>query len=396
MLQDGYHRAFCELFALLERHKEILKIDSHDASGVKLKHLEEDHVKLDALTKNLIAIETSRRRGRTDQVYQSQLTLAEYFSAKEDTWLRDYFYHKCLETSQQIGGDGRRREAEAHYNLGISAEKKLDFDGALACMEISCNLSKGRDWEDADGVKVHHKGCESLQRMYTAIAEQIEEADPDQAIEYLQKAFEIAKNAGNQMQEGKAGFRLGKAHEDYGDSDTAIKYFADYLEICNVLRDDTGKAQACHALADAYHSQGDFNNAIEYLTMYLDIAKRLGQSEAQGFACSGLGAIYNSMGHYAHASEYLNEAFGHCKDVNKLEVVEETRAECGVVSANDLFEQLGKYVRLNEKPAVKKIMSWRDARTEIKIEMAQPANDAIRKQESDSASDNYDAGSESI
>ena len=25
------------------------------------------------------------------------------------------------------------------------------------------------------------------------------------------------------MQEGKAGFRLGKAHEDYGDSDTAIK-----------------------------------------------------------------------------------------------------------------------------------------------------------------------------
>lgn len=111
--------------------------------------------------------------GRTDQVYQSQLTLAEYFSAKEDTWLRDYFYHKCLETSQQIGGDGRRREAEAHYNLGISAEKKLDFDGALACMEISCNLSKGRDWEDADGVKVHHKGCESLQRMYTAIAEQV-------------------------------------------------------------------------------------------------------------------------------------------------------------------------------------------------------------------------------
>ena len=63
MLQDGFHRAFCELFALLEKHKEVLKIDSHDASGVKLKHLEEDHVKLDALTKNLIAIETSRRRG---------------------------------------------------------------------------------------------------------------------------------------------------------------------------------------------------------------------------------------------------------------------------------------------------------------------------------------------
>ena len=108
-----------------------------------------------------------------DQVFQSQLTLAEYFSGKEDTWLRDYFYNRCLETSQQIGGDGRRREAEAHYNLGIAAEKKLNFDGALAFMEIACNLSKGRDWEDTDGVKIHHKGCESLQRMYTAIAEQV-------------------------------------------------------------------------------------------------------------------------------------------------------------------------------------------------------------------------------
>ena len=35
--------------------------------------------------------------------------------------------------------------------------------------------------------------------------------------------FSCHITAGNQMQEGKAGFRLGKAHEDYGDSDTAIK-----------------------------------------------------------------------------------------------------------------------------------------------------------------------------
>ena len=92
----------------------------------------------------------------------------------------------------------------------------------------------------------------------------------------------------------------------------------------------------------------------------------------------------------------MNEAFGHCKDVNKLEIVEETRAECGVVSANELFEQLAKYVRLNETPAVKKIMSWRDARSEIKVETVPPMNDAVKKQESDSVSDNYDAGSEPL
>ena len=41
-------------------------------------------------------------------------------------------------------------------------------------------------------------------------------------------------------------------------------------------------------------------------------------------------------------------------------------------------------------------MSWRDARSEIKVEMAQPVDEAVKKQESDSTSDQTDAGSESL
>ena len=111
--------------------------------------------------------------GRSDHVYQCQLTLAEYFTSKNDAWLADYFYQKCLETSLQIRGDGRRKEAEANFNLGISAEKKLDFVEAVHYTETSYGLSKGKNWEDNNGVKLHRQGCEALQRMYTAIAEKV-------------------------------------------------------------------------------------------------------------------------------------------------------------------------------------------------------------------------------
>eukprot|EP00795_Rhopilema_esculentum_P000833 gene833-10575_t len=368
MLQDGFHKAFCELFELLNRQKEILSQEQFDASEVNVVLLEDEPEKLDTLKENLIAAESARRRGRSDHVYQSQLTLAEYFSAKADGWLSDYFYYQCLETSLQIRGDGRRKEAEANYNLGVTAEKRTDFMQAVHFTETSYNISKGKDWEDETGMKLHQKGCEALQRMYTSIAEQIEEEDVDQAIDYLQKALEMAQEAGNQKKIGEAEFRLGRACEDYGDSDSAIKYFADYLEICNVLRDDIGKAKACQALANAHHSQGDVNNAIEYLTMYLDIAKRSGQKEAEGAACSQLAALHNSLGQYTSATDYCSQAFKTSKETNTLDVIEEFRTASGVVSANAVFENLARFIVSNERPAVKQIMSWRDSRADIKVE----------------------------
>lgn len=87
--------------------------------------------------------------------------------------MADYFYQHCLGTSLRVGGDGRRREAEANFNLGILIEKKLDFVGATHYTELSYGLSKGKEWEDNNGLKLHWKACEALQRMYTAMAEKV-------------------------------------------------------------------------------------------------------------------------------------------------------------------------------------------------------------------------------
>ena len=63
MLQDGFHIAFCELFDLMAKQKEILAKEQGDSSEVKAVLLEDEPEKLEVLKENLIAIETANRRG---------------------------------------------------------------------------------------------------------------------------------------------------------------------------------------------------------------------------------------------------------------------------------------------------------------------------------------------
>lgn len=63
MLQDGFHKAFCELFDLLSRQKEMLMKEQGETSEVNAVFLEDEPEKLDTLKEHLIASETARRRG---------------------------------------------------------------------------------------------------------------------------------------------------------------------------------------------------------------------------------------------------------------------------------------------------------------------------------------------
>ena len=59
-----------------------------------------------------------------DIVYGCYLTLATYFEDLQETFLSNHFYKLCLDTSVKVRGDGRRKEAEANFNMGIAYEKQ--------------------------------------------------------------------------------------------------------------------------------------------------------------------------------------------------------------------------------------------------------------------------------
>ena len=63
MLQDGFHLAYCELFDLLSRQREMQMQMQADFSDVDAVYLDDDPEKLDTLKENLISAETAKRRG---------------------------------------------------------------------------------------------------------------------------------------------------------------------------------------------------------------------------------------------------------------------------------------------------------------------------------------------
>lgn len=62
--------------------------------------------------------------GKMDVVYSCYLTLATYFEELGDVSFSNHFYQLCMGTSVKVRGDGRRKEAEANYNMGVSYKRQ--------------------------------------------------------------------------------------------------------------------------------------------------------------------------------------------------------------------------------------------------------------------------------
>jgi len=73
--------------------------------------------------------------GNWEKVYAARHELANYFLRCEDFRLADYFYESSLEISFKIRMDGRRREAEALYYMGLVCVR-YGMNQTVACTLI--------------------------------------------------------------------------------------------------------------------------------------------------------------------------------------------------------------------------------------------------------------------
>jgi tetratricopeptide (TPR) repeat protein len=221
LLKNGNHESFRELVALIDKQKEDRERAGKDSGHYYDPLLENEDAKLHQLKVYLSAAEDGKRNGDLELVYTSLNSLAEYFEEANDIWLADHFHKRCLETSLLIKNDGRRREGEAHCNMGLSYESKGAFSDAARHFEHFYALTKSNEWYTNDGQNLLTLASDCLRRIYTAMAEEVVDHDGHKAIQYLLKAYEMAKEVDTET-EGLASYRLGNAYEFMGDSKTAI------------------------------------------------------------------------------------------------------------------------------------------------------------------------------
>lgn len=197
MLERGCHRAFTEMFELVKRQQKRIVDAGPDAVFLGESDLDQKPDKLAKLKDVLIRAEEAEREEQHVDVYKAYVELAQYFQSTGDKWIADHFYLKALQASSRITTDGGQKRAEAYRNTGLAFEAKNDLTNAAQHLEEFYNLSSGTFrtiWVDSEGRLYFVSACELLARVYTSIARQKVD-EPELAVDYLQKAYEKAKES---------------------------------------------------------------------------------------------------------------------------------------------------------------------------------------------------------
>lgn len=363
MLKDGYHQAFQELFQLVQQDK-ARSAELELASNMSPVLLEDEEGKLEFMRDQLTAAELARRNGQSEKVYQSYLTLARHFQEINDFWLSDYFFEASYTCTSEIRGDGRCREAEANWNLGLVCERQSNFLNAQKYFEEFYSLTEDKEWKSADGVLFHSASCACLKRCYIALSQHLPTEDKEEVLKFLHKAYDMGKEGGDAKELGNVSYSLGQKYDFYGDQDTAVTYYNEYLEMCEAQNDDLGIGRACQALATARERSGDIDGAVEDLKKFLRVSERANDIESMQAACSDLGSVFNSMGKYEQASKYLRRAFEASVEGNNLDEIDGARCEYALSLSHGLLTGCVEAFMKTNRTRLESLTLWKSERVQ--------------------------------
>ncbi|XP_060083817.1 tetratricopeptide repeat protein 29-like [Ylistrum balloti] len=367
MLQEGYHKSFSELFALIKQQEEERLERGPESLMWTMTLLKDQHAKLDMLKVHLTKAEEAYRKGDFAEVYRNRYELARYFqSMRDDKWLADHFFTTCLQTSMEVKGDHGKMQAQGHYNVGVSYEENGDNYEAVDHFEAYYKLAVDhKEWITADDVTFHTDACINLWRIYTTIGLILERQEElEKALDFLTKALNMAKECNDKSLEGQASYTLGLSHEKCGDGKSALVHLNNFLDVCNESGDSEGIGKACDAISKAYASQGKLEESIEYLRKFVEVTEQSGEEIAFSKACHNLGNILNSLGRYEEATDYFSKAYNISRTLSDKEAINTNRVQFGIAMAHRMMSGFHGHVVLEHRNALERMIEWKSARTD--------------------------------
>ncbi|ELW70045.1 Tetratricopeptide repeat protein 29, partial [Tupaia chinensis] len=366
MLQDGYHKSFTELFALMEQWDSLREAAKRRSIFWLQKPLEEQPDKLDHFYHYLTRAEAAERKEHFEDVYNNLYALACYFNNSEDKWVRNHFYQRCFKIAQLIQIDGGKKEAEAHGHMGLLYEEDGQLLEAAEHYEAFHQSTQGRIWKDEKGRFLNLLACESLLRTYRLLSDKmLENKEYKQAIKILIKASEIAKEGNDKKMEGEASYYLGLAHLAAGEYERALTALNAYSKISTDMEDDLSLGRAYEAIAKVLQSQGKMTEAIQYLKKVVEIAGNNFQNLDVVRASTMLGEIYNKKGLYNKASEYFQQAFDTTVKLMNMPLLDETKVHYGIARAHQMMLTVSNYIECADLTSLDCLLSWKESRSDI-------------------------------
>jgi serine phosphatase RsbU (regulator of sigma subunit)/Tfp pilus assembly protein PilF len=134
--------------------------------------------------------------------------------------------------------------------------------------------------------------------------------DPDSALSFARRGYDVAHRSGFAKGEGKALYYIGVVHALQGNYDAAEENYRNASRIFDSIGDRKNYSSVLTAIGGLYQYRGDPTTALEYHIQSLKIKKEIGDSLTAASVMMNIGTTYSTIGKPAEALVYFTEAYG--------------------------------------------------------------------------------------
>jgi tetratricopeptide (TPR) repeat protein/class 3 adenylate cyclase len=132
--------------------------------------------------------------------------------------------------------------------------------------------------------------------------------DYDSGVELIERAVQLAQQAGNEKLIGEGYNQWGKLLFLQGQYETAYEYLQKALLLAQNQTDLSGQADCLHNLGLVAHYQADYEVAQYFFREAIDIWRNTGDQVGLSSGLSHLGRVYYDLGRYAAARQCYDQA----------------------------------------------------------------------------------------
>lgn len=226
------------------------------------------------------------------------------------------------------------QKAERYYSHGLALKKELnDVEGQASIYNNLGLLHTGRG-EFGDALSVLEKGLRLLDEsgasewrklsLYSNLGSLYgEEEQWRQAIEYQERARQIAEQEGSPYDLAKLTYNLGVSEKRPGHHETARKRFLEALEIAEAYGFWEIEEWTLVALGKQNHELGEYDKAIGCFRRVAEIQEDIGDKPKLAATSFDIGTFYWHKGDYEAAHGYYEKGislFEHLTDEEQVRV----------------------------------------------------------------------------
>lgn len=209
----------------------------------------------------------------------------------------------------------------AYEKLALGNPNDVDAQFALAGLyEQASNYDEARKRL----ILVRSADSKNVDALLASGRVEIEAGNPQAGLEFLNSAYSLTTQFGNEETKASVEIQLGHAYQTLNNLDEALKNYTGALEIRKKLGLEKGVASCLNNIARVQNRLGNYSEALANYKASLAAYQHIGDSHGSAVILMNLGSFYADHAKYEDALKSTNDALMLFRDLGE----EENQAQC--------------------------------------------------------------------